>query len=503
MSDSIRRLSAQEVQPYASAGNAFSHLEHARAVAHSRPGSELIVREGQHYALYAPQEQLDLKNLSQQKGSQVLEFVGDQDLNLHNSEGLRGVGERLSTSDLRGRASAGNAFSRYTHAESVARHLDQDTAIVYQQGQYQLYALSEDSAERLLAGKNDLLDGKVVAVVHGGQPLFNWGAERSTSRSFPGFASVQHGQLQLDGQPYEIRGLNVYDLAAVGQRSESELRQTLRLIADSGVNTVRFWAFSKNDPEAIRHVLDTSRQMGLDLKFIPVLGNHWEHVEAEHSHFRKDDAWYRQGFEQHYWPHAKATVAALMDCPEVLCWELMNEPEGDTDDLRGFADEVSTRIRQLYDEAEAHSGEPIPHHLISLGTLAVGNNGWERPGMKGHDYKDLYGLPNLDLVTAHDYTTDTLEGSFRDFMHYAQELNKPFYLGEIGVKLGREGQAAAPAALERLQEKLQAFKEAGSSGALLWGPEPRGHAVDGDGYGFAYDQGDAALGDLQRVWDDP
>lgn len=514
----LRRLSNPELQPYAKAGNAFSQIEHARSVARAREGAEAIVKEGEHYVLYAASEQLELNSLASQGGQRVLEFVDshNQSLSIVNREGLKGVGERLNAKDLKPYASAGNAFANFTHAEAVARKLNQDTAIVAQNGVYQLYALTPDSAQRLRNGQNDLLDGKVSAVVRSGQTLYNWGADRAAATPHTGFAYVEKGKLMLDQQPFTIRGLNVYSLADVAQQGDAELRKTLQLIADSGANTVRFWAFTQHNPEDLKKIFETSRDMNLPLKFIPVLGNHWEHVEAQHSRFTKDSNWYQQGFEQHYWPHAEATVKALLQEPDILMWELMNEPEGSS--LRGFADEVSTRIRKLYSAAEAESGQPTARHLIGLGTLGVGHWGDERPGMRGHDYKDLYGLPNIDVATAHDYTSDTLEGSIADFMAYARDLNKPFFLGEIGVKVRKGGTEQQPQhsplsaqnpehaktlALQRLKEKVQASVAAGSAGAMLWGPQPGGHGVDGDGYGFSYDQQSTsfpALKDLFAAW---
>jgi len=111
--------------------------------------------------------------------------------------------------------------------------------------------------------------------------------------------------------------------------------------------------------------------------------------------------------------------------------EIMNEPEANHSVLRDFADDVSTQIRNIYIKNN------ITPHLISLGTLG----GDERNGMKGHEYKDLYGLPNIDVVTAHDYTFDhgksgenNISKTYENYIKYAKDLNKPFFIGEIGIK---------------------------------------------------------------------
>lgn len=515
MNDFLRPLSAKELQGYAQAGNLFERIEHARAVARSHPGPEVITQVGNYYQLNAPGEYLQLTQLTQGKVT-ALEFIDTdgQCFNLTNSEGIRGVGARITDLALYNKATAGNAFSRFTHAESVARQLQQDTAIVLEKGVYRLYQITPDSANRLLQGNNDLLDSRVIAVVRKGQTLYNWSAQRATNTSAPGFVQAVGGRLVLNGQTYTIRGLNVYDLVNVARKGEAELRQTLQLIADSGFNSVRMFTLSAHELKDVHKVLDTAQEMGLDLKFILVLGNHWQHCEAAHSAFVKQDHWYQQGFENHYWPHVEKMVQGLLDRPEILMWELMNEPEANHEILRNFADEISSRIRAIYDQREAEIGQPMPRHLISLGTLGVGRGGEERPGMRGHDYKDLYGLPHLDVATVHDYTADTIEGSIARFMRYARELNKPFFLGEIGVKVRKGGteqkpeygwsgapdpQQAQRKALNRLEEKLKASAAAGSAGAMLWGPQPRGHAVDGDGYGFSYDRNSPAFERLREI----
>lgn len=516
----LNRLTASQLAPYASAGNGFGRIEDARAVAKAHPGEELIAKEGEQFVLYAKPDDLALNRLGSSSGRVLLEFVDAQDrvLNLDNEAGIKGVGVALKPSELGGKASAGNSFARYTHAEAVAKNLRQPVAIVSDGGTWRLHALSPASAARLRSGNNDLLDARVSAVVSSGETLYNWGAQRASASSSAGMAYADGGKLMLDGKPYTIRGLNVYDLVDVGRQSEAELRETLKLIADSGVNSVRMLTLSRHTPDEVKRVLDASKDMGLDLKFIPVLGNHWQHVEGQNSAYVKDENWYKRDFEHHYWPAAEKLVTSLMDRPEVLMWELMNEPEAEPETLRNFADEVSTRIHTLYADRDASAGQSLPRHLIGLGTRGVGHYGDEAPGQRGHDFKDLYGLPHLDVATVHDYTSSTLEGSIADYMRYARELNKPYFLGEIGVKVRAGGTEAEPKlglvdkfrghdpvasrqqALARLREKVAASQAAGSSGAMLWGPQPRGHAVDGDGYGFSYTRDGAAFDELKAFF---
>jgi hypothetical protein len=309
--------------------------------------------------------------------------------------------------------------------------------------------------------------------------LYNWSYETETKKpNNSGIAYINNSKIMINDKEFKISGLNVYDLADISRRSQTDLEKTLKTISNSGANTVRFWAFSKNRPEDFKNILETSRNLGLNLRFIPVLGNHWEHCESPKSAKRKDDNWYKNEYKQEYLPHVIKTVNELKDYKEVLMLEIMNEPEGSHSVLRDFADDVSTQIRNIY------TRNNITPHLIGLGTLG----GDTRNGMVGHEYKDLYGLPNIDVVTAHDYTfdngksgKDNISPTYKDYMKYSKELNKPFFLGEIGIKIKN------PDYMDILNKKIDLYKDNNISGVLLWGPQPLGFSKDGDGFGFNFD----------------
>ncbi len=327
----------------------------------------------------------------------------------------------------------------------------------------------------------------------------------------------------LKGKEFKISGINVYDLADVAKRSQSELESTLKTIASSGANTVRFWAFTKNEPQDFIKIFDTSKKLGLDLKFIPVLGDHWEHIEA----YRKDDNWYSGNYKtqdminkpssnthqklETYMQHVKETIPAIMNRDEILMIELMNEPEAGHQSLKTFADDVSTTIREIYTKSEKENGSNIPKHLISLGTLG----GETRKGMIGHDYKDLFTLPNIDVATAHDYTFNdnkstekTVSPLFKKYMKYSKELNKPFFLGEIGIKVRTDGVENSnnkilrsnEQAMAIMKNRIKAYEEVGFAGGLIWGPQPEGKGVDGSGHGFTYKTGDNVEQSIKNVF---
>jgi len=495
----IRMLSNSELSGISRNGNGFSKIEHAESVAKNRAGAELIIKKDNLYYLADANLIKNPKELSKDPNFKVFEFVdnNNQVLNIQNSEGLKGLGEKISNSELSGKAKSGNSFYKYSDAESVAKNLSFPSAIVSKDNKFFLYKISPESSDKILKGDNSLIDGKVSSVVKNSKTLYNWSYESPAKiPNDKGVAYSENSKIMINNKEFKMSGLNVYDLPSVAN-NQAELEKTLKLISDSGANTVRFMAFSKEPVENYTKILDTSKKMGLDLKFVPVFGNHWQHCEKEGENKVKDDSWYKNEYKNNYLPHIQESVKALMTKDNMLMIELMNEPDASHDNLKNFADDVSTKVREIYNDYDKTNKTNIPRHLISLGTDAVpytvGPVEYEySKGVAGHDYKDVYGLPNIDVVTGHDYTFDrgklidetSLSKTFKNHIKHSKELNKPFFLGEIGIKINPERNEDK--AIQIMKQRLDLYKKENISGALLWGPQPNGHSVDGDGFGFNF-----------------
>lgn len=536
----FRLISNNELKNISTNGNGFSKIEHAESVAKARNGQEVVVEKNGTFYLYDTLGK-DLADISKSKQSNlnIISFIDSNNnvKSLASSDGVKGVGEKLSNTELKNYSSNGNGFRKFTDAESVAKNLNHDTAIVCKNNIYYLYNINSENSNKFLKGDNSFIDGKVSGIVKNGKTLANWSFESQVKQKNDKIAYIENGKIMLKGKEFKISGINVYDLADVAKRSQSELESTLKTIASSGANTVRFWAFTKHEPQDFIKIFDTSKKLGLDLKFIPVLGDHWEHIES----YRKDDKWYSGNYKNQdminkpksyietakefisgtkqtqqqkpetYMQHIKETIPAIMNRDEILMIELMNEPEANHNALKTFADDVSTTIREIYTKSEKDSGKTIPKHLISLGTLG----GETRNGMVGHDYKDLFTLPNIDVATAHDYTFNDKKSTeysvsplFKDYMRYAKELNKPFFLGEIGVKVRNDGVENSnnqvlrsnDEAMKIMKNRIKAYENIGFAGGLIWGPQPEGKAVDGSGHGFTYKSGDKVEESIKNVF---
>lgn len=306
----------------------------------------------------------------------------------------------------------------------------------------------------------------------------------------------QGDQFTLDGKPFRFVGMNVYNLAWVAERNPEELERTLRTIAASGTTVVRFWAFPGRSPEAVGRIFDTSQQLGLGLRFIPVLGNHWAEMEVGKEAKTKDRDWYGGGYKDQYLPHLLAMVQAHGERPEVLLWEVINEPvTPHLDKLYGFVRDAAAAVK-------ANGGR----------MTAVGSFGSVQGGQPAPYYRALAALPDVDAVSMHDYIREWGKGPLstgiltwwgdrevRLNTRIARDVGKPFYLGEFGTKVShcgwqREGCAYSvktPAeALEGNVGRAQRAFRNGAQGVLMWGPQPEGNGQDGHGFGFTFRQDD-------------
>jgi hypothetical protein len=309
-------------------------------------------------------------------------------------------------------------------------------------------------------------------------------------------------RFEIDHQAFRFAGVNAYDLAAVAGKSQADLEKELRTIAASGATVVRFWAFARYPTADIQKVLDTSQRLGLGLRFIPVLGDQWHWIDTGSDKKFKDQDWYANGYKQNYLPHLQETVKALGNRPEVLLWEIVNEPlvkPWEFDTFYRFAQTAAHEVK-------ANGGRMV----------AIGSFGGMQAGLLPQQYRKLAELPDIDAVSMHDYartwhSVGWSEGITKAVLTWAgdkelaldariaRQAGKPFYIGEVGTKVRHAGWKVAPdmptvrtpeqAMAGNLARGQFAFSK-GASGVLLWGPQPDGRAMDGHGFGFDYASGD-------------
>lgn len=331
--------------------------------------------------------------------------------------------------------------------------------------------------------------------------------------------TVSAGKFMLDENPFRFVGVNMYELAYV---DEAAMHKMLRSAADQGFNAVRFWAFVTMPLSTIAGICRIASE--LNIKLIPVFADMNEFLQG----FRVTDEWFRDEYKEIYTRHYETVVGALSDSPEILLWEIFNEPmTSQFGILFDFASNVSEKIKQI-----------DPLHALSIGTIGgIGDRfGNELSRFSYSNFKKLYSIKTFDAVSMHDYSfssslleradlyfrlksrnrrsivtnkLDTIinalpdvidETLVRNFgktfnfpfslrsvwryynklnLRIAKSLEKPVYIGEIGVK-----KKYRDLRKRILEVELTNHFESGVCGALLWSFETQGRSLDGHDYGF-------------------
>ena len=341
------------------------------------------------------------------------------------------------------------------------------------------------------------------------------------------FVKNTNGGFALVGKPFRFVGANVYELANL----ESDV--TKKIIEDSaeaGFTVLRFWLF-ENKPvqeqiKKLNEICDAVNPHGI--KLIISLADKWGYLQ----NYKIDEAWYKGGYRNEYLKYVTAITGEFKHRPEIMIWELVNEPE--TDDFNVFYDfarEVSEEIKKVNE-----------NHLLSVGTVGgVGDKfGSYLSVFNKENFRKLYSLKSLDAVSLHDYSYDSgvferldilyrfkgelkkaerysklgssvekpfagLDGYFlkkgkllrfpltlrwlwniynnRD-VSFARNIGKPVYIGEIGFK-NIQGRNRVKIMDLDIASK---FKN-GIDGIMLWSFEAQGWNKDGHDYGFRLGEG--------------
>ena len=261
--------------------------------------------------------------------------------------------------------------------------------------------------------------------------------------------------LYVDGQPYIFIGVNATYLTET-YFPENQIEPILTYLAETGgVNAIRLFFKPGHDLDRLEKVLDIGGELGI--RFIVTLQDYY---------YYKSQMWFAEEYLTEDIPHVIETVSRFKDRPEILAWELMNEPgcgpENGSQDCADFmyawAQDVSSLIKEL-----------DPNHLISVGT---NHRMWTEAEQTNYDR--MHALDTIDIVSIHRDATD--ENKTAE-MELAAELNKPVFIGEI-YYLGYnenchklydgvfEERAAA------IQEDLERSLANGVDGYLLWQYDP-------------------------------
>jgi endo-1,4-beta-mannosidase len=327
----------------------------------------------------------------------------------------------------------------------------------------------------------------------------------------PGFVTAAGGRLWLAGKPFRFAGINVWNadtpagepVYGCGQPADLD---TIASTFGPGVQVVRVWFFQRlaTTPDGRRDWSAFDRTISAAsrhrLKLVVALGNEWYNCEgypnAQAGY--KAEEWFRQGYRtlrppgqsRTYRDWVREVVARYRDDPTIMMWQLMNEAEDRTSldgpcgpraaaALWSFTSDVSSLVKRI-----------DPWHLVSLGTVGGG-----QCGAVAGEYQGLYAIPTVDVADYHDYSLAALPGDrwngLGERLTQMTAIGKPLVVSELGVRPSDVGGLAGRAAL--IRRKLDAQREAGAAGAILWSWP----GVPTDGYQIG--PGDPALTQLAKL----
>lgn len=285
------------------------------------------------------------------------------------------------------------------------------------------------------------------------------------------FVYVTHKQLYLNDKPFYVKGINLACAATqLAVDDPKKLDDLLMASASIKVNTVRFWAFSKYPPETTQYIIERSRQLGLNLKFIITLGNNWSHCEEEASAFHKDIWWYMQEYKYVFLPHVLRIVNLLKNDPDVLFYEPMNEASNSDEVVVRFLEDVILNIRNIDQK-----------HLI----------------LTDIDYE----LSQTDVYSYHDYP---------DKLHHKplKQIKHPLVVGELGILTNILGVPvrSLPVAISMLKNRIAMYHKE-NIGVVVWGLEPQISdtykiKIDNHGFNIPHYPGDNISSLLKEIFEE-
>ena len=301
-----------------------------------------------------------------------------------------------------------------------------------------------------LAGESGTDSGSASQLI---QPRPETVVRASLAREPDHYVQRSGEDLVLSGEPYHFVGTNAHYLAGPFF-PEDRMEEVISTLAASGVDVVRVFVEPWCNLARVQRMLDLGGQH--DLRFILTLQDFYG---------KQDGWWFKSEYKTKGLPHIRNIVPLFADRPEVLMWELMNEPLCPAEDANKACWEA------LYLWARVTSAEIKrldPNHLVSAGTLRAG---FEEQAVD--TFRRLHALRTIDIVSVHGEGGKLAQGERALEQAIAHELGKPVYFGEVHIP-GHDKQCQ-PLSETVLDQRAQAIAAdldqlpaLGIDGYLLW-----------------------------------
>jgi len=281
------------------------------------------------------------------------------------------------------------------------------------------------------------------------QEVYSLPAGMPSMQASLGFVRRVGEGLELDGQPYTFVGTNVSYLAGPFF-PETHMEEIVSFLAKHGVQVIRVWTEPWCDLERVARLVDLAGKY--NVRLILTLQDFFGH---------KDGWWFKGKVESVDLPHIRNIVPLFANRPEILMWELMNEPTCPAEDANKscwdafvrWAAVTSSEIKRL-----------DPHHLVAVGTQHAG---FDREAEEA--FRRVHALETIDIVSVHW----DIGGTPKKELEIAHELRKPVYLGETYmVAYDKECHLLSSDVLDlrarAVAVDIERSRQLGIDGYLLW-----------------------------------
>jgi mannan endo-1,4-beta-mannosidase len=304
-----------------------------------------------------------------------------------------------------------------------------------------------------------------------------------TTPSNGSFVSVENGDFVVDGQVFRYAGTNAYHLPNYEKVDVSVVNRALDGFEEAGVNVVRMWGFydgpaqysndislqprpgeyNEEDLKRLDNVIAKGKEKGI--RFVLTFVNYWSQLGGIRqynewdgnagggmSHFINDpdtQRWFKDYIEMLLNRVNTVTGVAYKNEPAIFSWEIMNEgrlPGGNPQELADWYQDIAQFIKSIDSNHMVSTGEEgFDEGVPSEYSSDQYSNTYALRANEGTSYILNTEIPEIDYGTAHWYPSEFGFGSsvdqdmidaqhawLSDHARIAENVNKPFVLGEYG-----------------------------------------------------------------------
>lgn len=240
------------------------------------------------------------------------------------------------------------------------------------------------------------------------------------------FVTRSGSNLMANGSKVQFTGYNNYVMTDCGTAQEM-LNDAQRDAFFAGLrpkSVVRCWAFQGYTLTNLDKIVASAalHNQWLVMTLTDEFGNCGDGLGAKNATF------YATGYTGGYFAWIDTIVPRFSSSTALLAWELVNEPSSGAN---------NTDLKNMFDASAARIRTHDTNHLISTGTQPA----WAYGDQAG--YQLIHSGPNIDICSMHEYDEQSsASGHLTDVLTSAQNLNKPIFVGEYGIKATDSGGCA-------------------------------------------------------------